>query len=485
MLHLGGERLDLNKVYDELKHRINLYQYKDKNEVLAYDSLTNTVKEIPNEDFEILSLIKRNYSIDKISNEIYKSPDELNKIIINIYNKFEQKNNKVNERILKCLEVVITCKCNLNCIYCNYENITSDCEYMKTEDACLLVDRVFKQYDNIETIYFNGGEPMFNIQVVDAICDYIQNKYRNGEIRQIPMYVLKTNLTILTYRALYIIDKYNIKIKIRLDGDKIINDSLRRFKNDKGSFDIVYGNIKKLNEYNIDFISISTLYTFEHLIKGYTYQNIISYFYNEFGIKYFEFSNYDISNNKDDGTNLILSDRYYFECRNYEELINLFLTKGIIESKLIKYLCKIYGDNLGFGNFDTDFNKLIINTDGNIYPCRVFDGKCGFNKKYCIGNIFLDEGNYFYEKNKLNLMRKLNITGHLCKSCTTRLYCKMNFDVDFIESGIISSTNKKQCSIRKKKNEQIIRSILDTYADKDKRKLIFKRLNDSRKYLLY
>ena len=486
MLHLGGEILDLNYVYDEIKHRISLYEYKDKNAVLAYDDVTNRVFEITNKEYEVLNLIKKNYNIDKISNEFYKDPDDVKKIIINVYKNLVQKNIKYEkgEKVLRCLEVVITCKCNLKCIYCNYENIKSDCEYMKTEDACLLVDRIFKQYDKIETIYFNGGEPMFNIQVVDAICDYILSKYKNGEIQQIPRYLLKTNLTILTYRALYIIDKYNINVKIRLDGDKAINDSLRQFKNEKGSFDIVYENIKKLNDYSKSFISISILYTFEHLIKGYTYQNIINYFYNEFGIKYYEFNNLDILNHKEDCTDLALSDRYQFECRDYDELINLFLSEGIIESKLINYINKLFGKDLKHGNY-MDFTKLIINTDGNIYPCRLFDGKCGFNNKLCIGNIFSSEKNDNFTKNKFHLMKKLSTAGHMCKSCGTRLYCKMDLDVNLVENGIINSTNKKQCCIKKSRNEQLIKSILDTYADRDKRKLMTARLSDVRDYLLY
>ena len=103
------------------------------------------------------------------------------KVDLDTYNKF--KNLLYKEEILEevtakrehelyKLVLNITNKCNLACKYCyaNGGNYCSSEGIMKVETAKATLDTFLKRYRNIRVIQFFGGEPTFNLDVIEFVC---------------------------------------------------------------------------------------------------------------------------------------------------------------------------------------------------------------------------------------------------------------------------------------------------------------------------
>jgi len=111
---------------------------------------------------------------------------------------------------------------------------------MKTAKAA--VDLLSKSNNN-ELIIF-GGEPLLHIDLVIKTIRYaVQKKINNIKIT--------TNGTIFSKQIADICKKNNVKIQISIDGNENL-PGCRPFKNGKSSYNLVFNNIKKYKEGNVD-----------------------------------------------------------------------------------------------------------------------------------------------------------------------------------------------------------------------------------------
>lgn len=161
-------------------------------------------------------------------------------------NKWELLNAKRHIVTATSLHIfVVTTACNLNCVYCQANNgaSTPNC-YMNKETAERAVDIALQSPEQCLSFEFQGGEPLLNFSVIKHIIEYTQERKQNKRID----YSVVTNLTLLTDEILDYFRTYRVSISTSVDGNEMIHNMNRPYRNGNGTFSIVKEKIGKIKK---------------------------------------------------------------------------------------------------------------------------------------------------------------------------------------------------------------------------------------------
>lgn len=219
--------------------------------------------------------IFRNFSvqIEEMIDELYR----LEMIIPVQHNEMllleEKKKTHILSPGIETLYLIVTDNCNLRCSYCfinnnmpkNYHR-----DFMSFSIAKEALDMFFvnlaknpPEYSSLtKTIFFYGGEPLLNFNLVKQSIEYIESVYEN-EIKtmgeKFRLSIVTNGTTINEEIAKFIGAHDNLDIAISVDGPKNIHDKKRRDTNNKGSFTKAIHGLKILQKVgNKKDISISS-----------------------------------------------------------------------------------------------------------------------------------------------------------------------------------------------------------------------------------
>src|SRR3990172_9268071 len=143
------------------------------------------------------------------------------------------------------LTVLTTSACNLGCTYCFEEGINMK-GFMK-EDTCLQVAAwVARKLDEVRPRILHltlfGGEPLLNPKAAIQLSQSFYDLARERGIEQ--QISIITNGILLTEEIVNELTPLGLKrIKVTLDGDEAAHDAKRRYKNGKGSFQVIIKNL--------------------------------------------------------------------------------------------------------------------------------------------------------------------------------------------------------------------------------------------------
>lgn len=107
--------------------------------------------------------------------------------------------------------------------------------------------------DNL-SFEFQGGEPLANFSVIKHIVEYTELKKKSKTIT----YNIVTNLTLITQEIIDFIKKYNVGISTSIDGNELVHNMNRCYRNGKGSYSDVKQSIGQLKLNDIKFGAIQT-----------------------------------------------------------------------------------------------------------------------------------------------------------------------------------------------------------------------------------
>lgn len=315
----------------------------------------------------------------------------------------------------KEITFIVTKDCQLACKYCYLVGKNSN-ERMSWETAKKAIDYLLDHEAEFEPVQdsvvldFIGGEPLLEIDLIDKICDYFKKELFRRNHRWFNSYRFGMATNGINYDSPKIQEfikknRKHISIVITIDGNKILHDTNRIYKNNgKGSYEDVVRNIPlwleqfedpatkvTISTENIDYITESVLHLFNLGIHDVNINCVFE----------------DVWKEGDDE-------------RLEKQLIKL--ADVIIDNDLYKdNRCSFFWEELGKPLDPVLENEswcgagkmISIDAAGNFYPCTRFAGYSLRDKKpIIIGNI--NEG---IDKNKLRPFLSLDRTTQSPQKC--------------------------------------------------------------------
>ena len=126
-------------------------------------------------------------------------------------NKNEKLLNKSKNKLINKIVFNVSNMCNLNCKYCyaNGGNYNREDSLMSLNTAKIIINEIKLKYDDIGTVYFFGGEPLLNFELIKHIVNELEKYYRE----KIDFRIV-TNGILLNEEKIKFLDKHNFKLYI-------------------------------------------------------------------------------------------------------------------------------------------------------------------------------------------------------------------------------------------------------------------------------
>lgn len=310
----------------------------------------------------------------------------------------------------KVITFVVTKDCQLACKYCylvgKNANGRMTLEVAKKAVDYILDNRIFFNEDRV-SFDFIGGEPFLEIEMIDALCDYIKTRmyYLNHPWFNHYMFTFSTNGINYNSEKVQKFIKKNIKhlqIGLTIDGTRNKHDLNRIYKSSgKGSYDDVVRNIPL---WLSQFPDANTKVTLSSEDLPYICESVLHLY--ELGIHQV-FMNCVYEDVWKDGDDTIFEN----------QLIKLADTI-IGEELYTNFSCSIFDESIGKPNRDNHnwcgSGKMIaIDNRGNFYPCnRFLDFSLRNKRPRILGNI-----NDGIDPNKVRPFILLNLQTQSSEEC--------------------------------------------------------------------
>lgn len=374
------------------------------------------------------------------------------------------KHNDLLQRNFNKLQLmfITTTKCNLKCKYC-YENLNSNKELIDsfTVESLMTVYNSFRRRFPQSEIYicFFGGEPFLEKQTIkEFIYKFNQNYINNSP--QGPSFGAVTNGTLLDQETINMIVEYFDALTISMDGISYIHDENRIYKDDRGSYENVYNNIKllkKIDKENKIKLSCEATLT-DAFIKYYSNDLIdkIWTLFKELDFKIVEFVPVrDVNSTLFSNLEILKSitqriiDLWFDDLLNEKEIINI--------PTLYNYLTSLLGNRNESSLCTAGYNYFSITPSLEVFPCQV----SVYHDNNVIGQVknnelILDMSRLEKYKNKSNY--------ELCKRCECIAGCGSFCKVYM--SDINMETYPESCIFNKIIFKQMLFKITDIMHDK-------------------
>lgn len=219
-----------------------------------YDRNTDSIVKITRGQYELLKNVEQEKHYDHIlALEGLFAQGFLKTSIVEKIEHPETKSIKfLSDNYVHMLLLQVTQQCNLRCSYCaysgNYNNRIHDSQKMNFNTAQNAIDFYFYHSKNREelSIGFYGGEPLIEFSLIKKCVEYCEEHKSGKEIN----YRVTTNGTLINDVIIDFFIKYNFSVTISLDGDKEAHDKNRKFRDGRGSFDLILKNLSKIREKN-------------------------------------------------------------------------------------------------------------------------------------------------------------------------------------------------------------------------------------------
>jgi uncharacterized protein len=297
--------------------------------------------------------------------------------------------------------------CNLNCEYCFYLEkqalFAAGEKYRMTDNVLSAFIRNYITYQPTPLVEFvwQGGEPtLLGINFFKRVIELQMAFTHQKTIRN----SLQTNGTLLTDEWCVFLKKNNFMVGISLDGPKEIHDRYRRYRNGKGTFDLVMQGLRLLQKHKVDYNVLACVARDTAIRPLEVYR-----FFKDEGIEFIQFS--PVVERMPDASSAALGLRLAGPAMLYEEKIQTDVTPWtVIPEEYGDFLINIYEEwvrhdvgKIFVMNFEWALNawignpspvcihaeqcgrSLVMEHNGDVYACD----HCVY-PQYKLGNIFSD-----------------------------------------------------------------------------------------------
>ena len=168
----------------------------------------------------------------------------------------EQSLRLIYDEELNSLCLGVTEQCNLRCTYCGFSgtykgNRVHNSTYMSFDVARRGLD-FLKQHSTLSDgviLNFYGGEPLLNASLIKQCVEYANKIFGRKPV----YFYMTTNATLLNDEICKMLIDNDFSIVVSIDGPKEMHNRYRVDRANKGSFDRIEHNLKKLQDLDLDY----------------------------------------------------------------------------------------------------------------------------------------------------------------------------------------------------------------------------------------
>ncbi len=315
-------------------------------------------------------------------------------------------------------------KCNLDCEYCFYKDISKrrdikDYGFMSLETLESIVKRAYAETEKSVVFSFQGGEPLLvGIDYYYHLFEFI-NKYNVNKINT--EVSIQTNGILIDEEFVELFKKHHVLVGVSLDGTEDIHNLFRIDYDKKPTYHRVIEGINLLKKYDVEFniLTVITKYVARNIQKIYQ-------FYKAQGFKHMQFIeglDYDFKQSGKERFSLNNKDYYKF----LKDLFILWyndLTKGDYQSIRVfdVMIHKLMNNEQVVPCFYKGVcrNQNIIEANGDIFPCDFY-----VTEKHVLGNIMTDSlSSINNNKSYDEFINESLIVPNDCQLCKYNYLCR-------------------------------------------------------------
>ncbi len=372
----------------------------------------------------------------------------------------------IDEKYLSTLILHVSNACNMMCRYCfaNHGNYGAETGIMPVQVALDAVDVFYRQYEQIKQIKFFGGEPMMNIDAIEAVCRNIQERHEQGRLRKLPEYKIVTNGTIMPERAMRVIRDYNIQTVFSMDGPEPIHDYARVFPNEKGSFSVVRDNFRALRQYTDGRqpCGVEMTYHAIHRANGLSMSDVTNYFVREFGLEARSVNISPVS--ADDDSEYSLKDGNQCMVESARQILDDYYqgkTDTAVDQKLYfltrKIRNRIQADRQVC---NAAWKWVAVSSQGDVYPCLMFMSRDDFKMGSIYSDLFSD---HRYKDLTTTWKTYDRFQKNTCGHCFCNRICVNCMGQNMDSSGSVFDKTSEQCRTTRQLMEVLIEGIAEGF----------------------
>jgi uncharacterized protein len=354
------------------------------------------------------------------------------------------------DRALGKLTFHVANDCPFKCSYCYAGGGTygQPSGLMSPELARATLARFFERYESIGSVMFFGGEPLLNLDAIEATCKYCHDRHANGSLRAVPAFGMVSNLFALPNRFIELVLRYRIGVTVSLDGPQAINDSHRRWAHGGGTFDRVSENIRRLRAATGQPTMIEATFNASHVAAGMGSGDLIDYFKDQFGILRAEVADVTVPR----GHSARLPDGYATNLVKEQDSIAVTTLEALAKGECVPSLNALH-NVLGLLvrngppfelHCTAGVEQYAVSVTGELYPCHMLVGR----PEFLMGDVACPD--VFTDMHHLEMKNRLALNGKRyvdpCHSCWCSSMCLGCIAKHYVENGSISIPEPGRCA---------------------------------------
>lgn len=453
--------------------RLRIFPLSDEKKVILFDPETLKFLAVSSQAGQIIKCFQEGLTVKETGDKLRLADTKVKGFINAIEDAFGTPPRLQGTVGFNKLSLHVSHLCNMRCTYC----YASGGDYglgeklMSKSVALAAVNMVLERFGKIRTVQFFGGEPLLNLPVIEAVCEYVTK-----ELGDRITLGLVTNLSILPEQFVDLVRRFNLKVTVSLDGPKEINDLHRIFRDGSGTYEIVASNIRKLKRLTNQPVAIEATITEDHRRLGYTKDSLVKYFSREFGISaVIPSETYEGKPNWDDQSDLRIAPALSVKSntrthREHEGLIK----DSVLDVSVLKYMLPLFAKTQSPYWCGAGLSQLSVTPTGDIYPCQLFLG----HEEYRIGNVVNRTWN---DQIVQELRQNSKLNDPECKTCPARWACTACLAAMLKETGSVREPLNPRsewfCRYTKLKAEQALNEFIRLLTHEIEKKRVVETIN--------
>lgn len=319
------------------------------------------------------------------------------------------------------IEFLLTEKCNLACMHC-FADAKPSRETMSLDVARRAIDKAMELPSDCLEIEFAGGEPFCELDLLKELVEYIESAAQAAGKRV--EIIAQSNGTLLTEEALRLIGTAEkMEVGVSLDGPRNINDRVRFFASDEGSYDSI---IEGLKRHRNILGNLPGIVTVVHRYNWDKAQEVLEFF-DALGVTKLRFNpilRLGRANSK--WSQIGITPEEYF--RFMKEVVEYIGSTSSLEETNLEIMAR----NLVVRRRDfrcmrspcgAGFDYIVVAPNGDLFPCAKFTDR----GELCLGNLSrVDSLEHCFLNNPLVLEMADRLVGTIeeCRDCLWRHFCE-------------------------------------------------------------